>query len=227
MELRFHSRGYEQPPHRRACGTTNSGWLTTDHCSSDNDLRLGRQDSCSDGLRANAAAGRPSPTSPHEGQGKAVKAEEPEVRPQVAPTVSSAKKPSLVATTSTPTTAATCPPTLHQRAAAAPKCTGRSSLPFTPRERERDRPRTRVPPSWRTTCCATPQCSQPQSPVRRTECCTLARRQQFAFPRMARGRLLRRAGGCLPPPDARGRSGSLAHTEAGPDLPCPPPQQGW
>jgi hypothetical protein len=26
-ELRFHSRGYEQPPHRRACGTTNSGWL--------------------------------------------------------------------------------------------------------------------------------------------------------------------------------------------------------
>jgi hypothetical protein len=24
-ELWFHSRGYEQPPHRRACGTTNSG----------------------------------------------------------------------------------------------------------------------------------------------------------------------------------------------------------
>jgi hypothetical protein len=23
-ELRFHPRGYEQPPHRRACGTTNS-----------------------------------------------------------------------------------------------------------------------------------------------------------------------------------------------------------
>jgi hypothetical protein len=33
-ELRFHSRGYEQPPHRRACGTTNSSWLAADHCSS-------------------------------------------------------------------------------------------------------------------------------------------------------------------------------------------------
>jgi hypothetical protein len=88
-ELRFHSRGYEQPPHRRACGTTNSSWLAADHYSSVNDLRLGRQDSCSDGLRANAAAGGPSPTSPHEGRGQAAKAEEPEVRPQVAPTISS------------------------------------------------------------------------------------------------------------------------------------------
>jgi hypothetical protein len=25
--LCFHFRGYEQPPHQRACGTTNSGWL--------------------------------------------------------------------------------------------------------------------------------------------------------------------------------------------------------
>jgi hypothetical protein len=33
MELWFHSRGYEQPPHRRACGTTNSGWLAGDHCA--------------------------------------------------------------------------------------------------------------------------------------------------------------------------------------------------
>jgi hypothetical protein len=41
--LRFHSRGYEQPPHQRACGTTNSKWLAGDHCtSSDNDLRFGR-----------------------------------------------------------------------------------------------------------------------------------------------------------------------------------------
>jgi hypothetical protein len=29
-ELRFHSRGYEQPPHQRACGTTNSRWLVGD-----------------------------------------------------------------------------------------------------------------------------------------------------------------------------------------------------
>jgi hypothetical protein len=42
-ELRFHSRGYEQPLHQRVCGTTNSRWLTDDHCtSSDNDLRSGR-----------------------------------------------------------------------------------------------------------------------------------------------------------------------------------------
>jgi hypothetical protein len=33
MELRFHSRGYEQPPHRMACGTANSGWLTGDRCT--------------------------------------------------------------------------------------------------------------------------------------------------------------------------------------------------
>jgi hypothetical protein len=153
-ELRFHSRGYELPPHQRVCGTTNSRWLAGDRCtSSDNDLRLGWLNSSNDDLRANAAVGRPSPTSPHEGRGQAVKAEEPEVRPQVAPTVSSAK-PSLAATTSAPTTAATCPPMSHQRAMVAPKRTGRSSLPFSPRERERDRPRTRVPPSRRTTCCA-------------------------------------------------------------------------
>jgi hypothetical protein len=137
--------------------------------------------------------------------------------PQVAPMVSSAEKPS-------PT--ATCPPTPHQQAAVAPKSTGRSSLPFSPRERERDRPRTRVPPSRRTTCCATPRCSRPQSLGWRTDSCTLSRKQQFAFPRMAGGRLLRRAGGCLPPPNAGGRSGSSAHAEAGPDSPRPPPQQG-
>jgi hypothetical protein len=85
-ELRFHSRGYEQPPHRRACGTTNSGWLAGDLCSSsDNDLRLRWLNSSSDDLRANAAVGRPSPTSPHEGRGQAVKAKETEVCPRVAP----------------------------------------------------------------------------------------------------------------------------------------------
>jgi hypothetical protein len=103
-ELRFHSRGYEQPPHRRARGTTNSGWLAADHCSSsDNDLRSGRLNSSSDDLRADAAATRPSPASPLEGRGQAIKAKESEVSPQVAPTVSSAEKPSPAATTSAPT----------------------------------------------------------------------------------------------------------------------------
>jgi hypothetical protein len=56
------------------------------------------------------------------------------------------------------------------------------------------------------------------SPGWRTDSCTLSRKQQFAFPRMA--------GGCLSPPNAGGRSGSPAHTEGGPDLPRPPPQLG-
>jgi hypothetical protein len=41
---------------------------------------------------------------------------------------------------------------------------------------------------------------------RRTECCILAGQQQFAFPDMAGGRLLRKAGGWFPPPEA-GRGG--------------------
>jgi hypothetical protein len=57
----------------------------------------------------------------------------------------------------------------------------------------------------------------------RTESCTLTRQQQFTFPRMVGGRLLRRAGGCPSHPNAGGRSGSPAHVEAGPNLVRPPP----
>jgi hypothetical protein len=68
-ELRFHSRGYEQPPRQRACGIANSRWLAADRCtSSDNDLHSGRLNSSSDDLRADAAVTRPSPTSPLEGR---------------------------------------------------------------------------------------------------------------------------------------------------------------
>jgi hypothetical protein len=99
------------------------------------------------------------------------------------------------------------------------------SAPAGPHSRpRRGRPRTRVPPSWRTTCCTTPRCSRRRkedlnvagsrttrpSPEWRTDSCTLARQQQFAFPRMAGGRL-RRARGCPSPPNAGGRSGSPAH----------------
>jgi hypothetical protein len=119
-ELRFHSRGYEQPPHRRACGTTNSTWLAADHCSSDNDLHFGWLNSSSDDLRADAVATRPSPESPLEGRGQAIKAKEPEVSPRVAPTISSAEKPSPAATTSAPMAATTCPPALPQSAPADP-----------------------------------------------------------------------------------------------------------
>jgi hypothetical protein len=31
--LRVHSRRNEQPPHRKACGITNSGWLAGDRCT--------------------------------------------------------------------------------------------------------------------------------------------------------------------------------------------------
>jgi hypothetical protein len=140
---------------------------------------------------------------------------------QMAPTISSAEKPSPAATTSAPTAASTCPPLPHQRASVAPKRTGRSSLPSSPRKREWDRPRTRVPPSRRTTCCETPQCDWPPSPGQRTECCTLAGQHQFAFPVMARGRLLRRAGGWFPPPRCRRKRRDASPCEGRPRLASP------
>jgi hypothetical protein len=61
---------------------------------------------------------------------------------------------------------------------------------------------------------AGPRAARP-SPWWRIESCTLAREQQFAFPRMAGGRLCR-AGGCPSPPNAGGRKGSPTHAEATP-----------
>jgi hypothetical protein len=54
-----------------------------------------------------------------------------------AETISSAEKPPLATTTSAPTTAATCAPTLHQRMVAAPACTGRSPLKSSRMDRHR------------------------------------------------------------------------------------------
>jgi hypothetical protein len=188
-ELRFHSCGYEQPPHRRACGMTSSGWLAGDLCIS------------SDGLGANATAGRLSFVYPRGGRGPTIKAKEPEARSAggaddliCGETFSGCHHLSTDGGVHLPTTTA-------PRAPAAPKCTSRSSLLSSPRKREWDRPRTRVPPSRRTTCCETPRCGWPPSPGQRTECYTLAGQQQFAFPGMAGGRFLRRAGGWFPPPD--------------------------
>jgi hypothetical protein len=48
--------------------------------SSDNDLRSERPNSSSGDLRADDAAIRPSPMSPLEGRGQAIKAKEPEAR---------------------------------------------------------------------------------------------------------------------------------------------------
>jgi hypothetical protein len=166
MELRLHSCRYEQPPHRRACGTTNSKRPASDLCSS------------SDGPRMDAATGRLSFASPLKEREPDIKAKELEVGPQVALTVSMAEKLCPAATTSAPTAVSTCPPTPHQRTPAAPKRIGRSSLPSSPRKQGQ-----------------------------RTECCILAGQQQFAFPDMAGGRLLRKAGGWFPPPEAGRRGG--------------------
>jgi hypothetical protein len=54
-ELRFRSRGYEQPPHRGACEATS----------------FERPNNSSDDLRADASAMRPTPTSPLEERGRA------------------------------------------------------------------------------------------------------------------------------------------------------------
>jgi hypothetical protein len=86
----LHSCRNELPPHRKGCKMTKSKRLTGDNStSSDNNLRLGRLDNSSDCPRANTTVKRPSPASPHGGREQAIKAKEPEVRPQVALTVSS------------------------------------------------------------------------------------------------------------------------------------------
>jgi hypothetical protein len=80
-ELRFHPAGTNNPPHWRACGATKPLVARRRPLrSSDDDLRSRWTNSSSDGLRADAAATRPSPTSPLEGRGQAIKAKEPEAR---------------------------------------------------------------------------------------------------------------------------------------------------
>jgi hypothetical protein len=68
-ELRFRPRGYEQPPHRGACGATSSVRLASDLCSS------------SYGPRTDAATRRLSFASPLKGREPDIKAKEPEVGP--------------------------------------------------------------------------------------------------------------------------------------------------
>jgi hypothetical protein len=63
-ELRFRPRGYERPPHRGACGATNSGRLASDLCSS------------SYGPRMDAVTGRLSFASPLKGREPDIKAKE-------------------------------------------------------------------------------------------------------------------------------------------------------
>ena len=103
-------------------------------------------------------------------------------RAQVALTVSSAEATAsaeeaspMATTTSAPTTTATCAPTLHQRMAAAPACTGRSPLKSSRTgrhrpphggivsERGQDNPRTQTPPMRRTASWTIPRCARHNS----------------------------------------------------------------
>jgi hypothetical protein len=145
----------------------------------DNDLRLGRLDSSSDGLRANATAKGPSPT--RDGL-QTLKPKSRRSGAQLAPMVSSA-----------------------ETAAAVGSLTGGGHHPSTG---DSSHLHTTLPsPRWR------------------TDSCTLARQWQFAFPRMAGGRL-RRARGCPSPPNAGGRSRSPTHAGGRTPSACPPPQPG-
>jgi hypothetical protein len=73
MELRFHLRRYEQPPTIGGPAEQQKadGWLAAARfSSSDDDFCSERPNNSSDDLRADAAAIRPSPTSPLEGRGR-------------------------------------------------------------------------------------------------------------------------------------------------------------
>jgi hypothetical protein len=156
MNIHWHSRCH----YKQNSGSTPTGM---------NNLHIGgparRQTPGGSPATSAAAAMAPGRTLPLEGsrscpltgdENQPLKPKSQRPGAQVTLTISSAEKPSPAATNSAPTAASTCPPTPHLRAPAAPKRTGRSSLPSSPRKRERDRPRTRVPPSRRTTCCETP-----------------------------------------------------------------------
>jgi hypothetical protein len=99
-ELRFYLRRYEQPPTIGGPAEQQKadGWLAAARSSSgDDDFCSERPNSSSDDLRADAAAIKPSPTSPLEGRGRA-EAAELEASLRTAPTISSAEKPLPAAT---------------------------------------------------------------------------------------------------------------------------------
>jgi hypothetical protein len=75
------SAGTKNPHIGGPAGRQGSRWLTGARSgSSDNDLRSRWPNYSGDGLRADAAATMPSPTSPLQGRGQAIKAKEPEAR---------------------------------------------------------------------------------------------------------------------------------------------------
>jgi hypothetical protein len=157
-ELWFRPRGYEQPPTLEGPrGNKAPGRPPPPRSSSsDNDLRSGWPNCSSNGLRADAAATMPSPTSTLEGRGQVQRAGGPG-RGMVA-LILSATRTSSAAATSAPTAEAVCPPAdPHSdppgRAKHRPPRRG-----AVPGQRQ-DSPRTRTPPwqcatSWAVLRCA-------------------------------------------------------------------------
>jgi hypothetical protein len=162
---------------------TNSGWLAGDRCTNS-----AATTSVSDGKtaavmapRANATAGRPSFTSPRGGRELAIKAKESEA--QSAGGTDSA----IGGETFSGCHHLSTDDSGHLPTNTAPASGGRPKA-----HRQVLAPvlamRTRTgPPQNTSTALAAydmlcdPRCSRPQSPGQRTECCTLARQQQFAF----------------------------------------------
>jgi hypothetical protein len=184
--LRFHSHGYEQPLHQRACGITNSSWLASDRCTNS-----AATTSVSGGKTAAATASGQTLLLKGPRSRSLTGDENQPLKPK------SWRPGAQVALTVSPTKATT--------AAVGSLSSGNHHLSIDDSGHLRT---TRPSLGWR------------------MDSCTLSRQQQFAFPRMAGGRLLRTAGGCSSPPKAGGRSGSPAHAEVGPNSPRPPLQPG-
>jgi hypothetical protein len=114
--LLFHSRGYEQPPHRRACGITNSRWFAGNHCTNKATTTFASGGKTTAAMAPGQTLLLKGPRSrPLMGdENQPLKPKSRRSGAQVALTVSSVEKPPLATTTSAPTTAATCPPTPHR-----------------------------------------------------------------------------------------------------------------
>jgi hypothetical protein len=196
------------------------------HQQRGNDLRLRRQDSSSDGPRANATAGRPSFTSPRGGRELAIKSKEPEAR-------SAGGTDSVVGgETFSGCHHLSTDDSGHLPTNTAPASVGRPKAHrqvLTPVLATRTRTRTR-PSQYTSTALAAYDvlCDPPVQPA------TVARTEDgMLHPGQAVAVRLPSHGWRTPPPqswrmasspDAGGRTGSSAHAEAGPDLPRPPPQ---
>jgi hypothetical protein len=190
----------------------NSKQLTAARSDSGgNDLHPGRQDSCSNGFRADAAAERLSPT----------KDENQPFKPGGRRSRSAGGVGDLVGRETfsgcchlNTAPAGTGRPKAHRQVLAPALTEAAPEHEHRPRgARRAEQPSGAAIGARKTWTWSA--CTRRPSPGQRTKCCTLAGQRQFAFPGMAEGSL-RGAGGCLSPPNKGGRKGSPTHAEATP-----------